>query len=129
MKRIWQLVIIIPILIGVIIGIYISVKKQIQISETNNKIENVFGMVSSRTAKITKFYSFGTSFDIEGKIEGISKDNFEGIKIIVTDGADYNEIYDVENYFEDGVLYFNTEYINDFINLESLEIRTILCYA
>ena len=129
MKKIWQLIIIIPILIGVVIGIYISIRKQVQISSNNSKIESVFGSVSSKTAKITKYYSFGTSLNIEGKIEGISKDNFEGIKILVTDGADYNEYYDVENYFEDGVLYFNTIYINDSIDLENLEIRKLLCFG
>lgn len=129
MKKIWQWIIIIPILVGVVIGIYISINKQIKISSDNDKIENVFGIASSKMAKISKFYSFGTSLNVEGKIEGISKDNFEGIRIIVTDGADYNEYYNAETSFEDGALYFKTKDINDSIELENLPVRTILCFS
>ena len=129
MKRIWQLIIIVPILVGVGIGIYISVNKQIQISNNNEKIDNVFGVASSRTAKISKFYSFGTSLNVEGKIEGISKDNYEGIRILVTDGGDYNEYYNAEAYFEDEVLNFKTQEINNSIDLENLSNRRVLCIS
>ena len=57
MKKIWQWIIIIPILIGIGAGIYISVNKQLKISNNNGKIENVFGLASSKTAKVSKFYS------------------------------------------------------------------------
>ena len=129
MKKIWQWVIIIPILIGVGVGVYISVDKQLQISNDNSKIENVFGVASSRTAKIIKFYTFGTSLNIEGRIDGISKDNYEGIKIILTDGADYNALYDAETSFEENALNFKTVTINDSIDLENLSNRRILCFS
>ncbi len=129
MKKIWQWIIIVPILVGVLIGIYISINKQIKISNDNDKIENVFGIASSKMAKISKFYSFGTSLNVEGKIEGISKDNFEGIRIFVTDGADYNEYYNAETSFKDGALCFKTKDINDSIDLENIPVRTILCFS
>ncbi len=127
MKKIWQWIIIIPILIGIGAGIYISVNKQLKISNNNGKIENVFGLASSKTAKVSKFYSFGTSLNIEGKIEGISKDNFEGIKLIVTDGAEYNKEYNIDSSFEEGILNFKTKEINNSIDLESLQNRKLLC--
>lgn len=129
MKKIWQWVIIIPILIGVGVGVYISVNKQLQISSDNSKLENVFGVASSKTAKIIKFYTFGTSLNVEGRIDGISKDNYEGIKIIVTDGAEYNAEYDAEASFEENVLNFKTSTINDSINLENLSNRRILYFS
>lgn len=129
MKKIWQWIIIIPILVGVGVGVYITVNKQIQISTDNNKLENVFGIASSRTAKISKFYSFGTSLNVEGKIDGISEDNFEGIKIVVTDGADYNKNYDAEYSFEGEILQFSTLEINNSIDLENLQNRRILCIS
>ena len=127
MKKIWQWIIIIPILIGIGAGIYISVNKQLKISNNNGRIENVFGLASSKTAKVSKFYSFGTSLNIEGKIEGISKDNFEGIKLIVTDGAEYNKEYNIDSSFEEGILNFKTKEINNSIDLESLQNRKLLC--
>ena len=43
MKKIWQLIIIVPILIGTIIGIGISVSNQIKNNNEIQKIENIFG--------------------------------------------------------------------------------------
>lgn len=121
MKRIWQLIIIIPILIGAGLGVYIGVTNQVEVSKTDNKLDSVFGNASSKYAKVKKFYSFGTSLNIEGEIEGISKDNFEGIKFVVTDGLEDVRYYNANASFENGNLYFNTNYINNSINLEDLK--------
>jgi len=124
MKRIWQLVIIVPILIGVIWGIRISLKNGIAFSNDKEKIEKVFGVVKTRPAEITKFYTYGTSLNVEGKIPGISKDNYEGIKIYVTDGAEYNKEYKVNISFENNDLIFSLKNnINNAINLEELELN------
>ena len=123
MKKVWALVIIIPILIGIIIGVYFGILNQIEISEYDEKLNNIFGIASSKYAEITEFYTFGTSLGIQGSISGISKDNFEGFKILVTDGSDYSKLYDADVYFEDDNLYFETEYINDCIDLEDLNVN------
>jgi len=130
MKKIWQLIIIVPILIGIGVGVYISVNKQIEISNDNGKMDSVFGNASSKAAKVTKFYSFGTSLNVEGKIESILKDNFEGIKLVVTDGGDFTEYYTLEASFgDDGALYFKSSKINDAINLDKLNERNVLCFS
>ena len=122
-KIIALVIIIIPISIGIIIGIYFGIANQIEISEDNDKFDNIFGIASSKYAEITKFYTFGTSLGFEGSISSISEDNFEGVKVLVTDGENYNELYDANFSFEDENLYFETEYINDFIDLENLEVN------
>lgn len=73
MKKIWQLIIIVPILIGTIIGIGISVSNQIKNNNEIQKIENIFGSLESKPAEITKFYTYGTSLNIEGRVKRNSK--------------------------------------------------------
>ena len=124
MKKVLILIIIIPIMVGVASGIYVAISNQVEISNDNEKLDNVFGIASSKYAEVTKFYTYGTSLGIEGSISGILKDNYEGLKILVTDGENYNELYSANVSFDDENLYFEVDYINNFIDLENLEINT-----
>lgn len=122
MKRIWQLIIIVPIAIGIIWGIGITFKNQFKISDQRAIKDNIFGTAMTKTAEITKFYTYGTSLNIEGKIPGISKDNYQGIRIYLTNGADYTKEYKAEVSFEEGNLKFSLQNdINNAINLDELE--------
>lgn len=73
MKKIWQLIIIVPIVFGIIIGVGISVSNQIKNNNETKKMENIFGSLESKPAEITKFYTYGTSLNIEGKVKRNSK--------------------------------------------------------
>jgi N-acetylmuramoyl-L-alanine amidase len=122
MKKIWQWIVIIPILIGIGFSIWITMKNHIALNDDKQKKENVFGIAMTKSAEVTKFYTYGTSLNIEGKIAGIAKDNYEGIRIIVTDGAEYNQEYKADISFEENNLIFSTAYkMNDAINLDALE--------
>ena len=69
MKKIWQLIIILPIIVGIVIGIGISVSNQIKTNNENQKIDNIFANLDSKYAEITKFYTYGTSLNLEGKLK------------------------------------------------------------
>ena len=124
MKRIWQWVIVLPIAIGVLIGIGIAVSNQINVNKEGQKIANIFGNLEVKPAEITKFYTYGTSLNIEGKVKGIKKDNYEGARILVTDGEKTVE-YKPEVSFDDyGVVFTSGENINDAIDLDGLNPGT-----
>ncbi len=124
MKRIWQLVIILPIVIGVIIGIGIAISNQVNMNKENQKIANIFGNLESQPAEITKFYTYGTSLNVEGKVKGIKKDNYEGARILVTDGEKTVE-YKPEISFDDyGIIFNSGTDINNAIDLEELTAGT-----
>ena len=123
MKHIWKFIVIVPIIIGVIFGIMITFKNGTVLFDEKEIIKNVFENVSSKPAEVTKFYTFGTSLNIEGKIAGISKDNFEGAKIVVTDGQGFQKEYKIKASFEDNSLLFNGENINQGIKLDELDSR------
>lgn len=69
MKRIWQLIIIVPILVGIIIGVGISVSNQIKANKETQKMDNIFASLETKPAEVTKFYTYGTSLNIEGKVK------------------------------------------------------------
>lgn len=120
MRRIIWIIIIIPIVIGIIWGIYIAFGKNFGNSEEKQKIENVFGKSQVNSAKITKFYTYGTGLNIEGKIDGIKKDNYEGIRLIITDGVKFNKDYKADISFDNNGLNFK---LIENINLEELECQ------
>ena len=122
MKKVWKWIVVIPVIVGIILSVWITLKNQINSNNEKMKIENVFGNVAGKSAEVTKFYTYGSSLNIEGKITGISKDNYEGIRLIVTDGENINKEYKVDVSFEGNILSFsNSKSINNSINLEELE--------
>ena len=122
MKKFLKWIIIVPIVIGIILSIYITVKNQKLLNDEKKKIQNVFWNNSSVTAEISKFYTYGTALNLEGKIAGISKDNYEGIRLIITDGAKVNKEYRLDTSFQDNNLIFSSSgNMNKSINLEELE--------
>ncbi|MBR1540003.1 MAG: hypothetical protein IJ629_02330 [Clostridia bacterium] len=128
MKQVWKWIIVVPIVIGIIVAVSITVRNQAYKITEANKLEKVFGNLTGRPAEITQFYTYGTSLNVEGKINGISKDNFEGMKLIVTDGAKFEKIYSLSYSFEEGnVIFSSGDKMNRAIDLDGLPIRKILC--
>lgn len=121
MKQIWKWIIVIPIIVGILIAIWISFKNQtLKFTEAKSK-ENIFGKLAGKNAEITAFYTYGTSLNVEGKISGIVKDNFEGVKLLITNGENYEKIYNLSYSFKDGNVFFSSgEEMNNSIPLDQL---------
>ena len=129
MKQIWKWIIVVPIVVGIIVAVMITIKNQSLKLDEKNKIKNIFNSVATKPAKITKFYTYGKSFNIEGKIDNISEDNFEGIKVVLRDGKDFEKSYKLSYSFdkENGFTFSTGDVINKAIILDNLPVRKILC--
>ena len=127
MKQIWKWIIVVPIVFGIVVAGWITIKNERSKFSEKKRIENLFSNLSSKPIKITKFYTYGTSFNIEGEIEGVSEDNFEGAKLVLRDGKNFEKTYPLSNSVNDGKIVFYTETINKSVNLDELEARKILC--
>lgn len=129
MKQIWKWIIVGPIIIGVIVAGLITFKNQSQKLDEKNKIKKIFSSVVTKPVEITKFYTYGKSFNIEGKIDNISKDNFEGIRVVLRDGKDFEKSYKLSYSFdeENGFTFSTGDVINKAIVLDDLPVRKILC--
>lgn len=124
MKKIWQLVIIVPIVIGFMIGIIITVLNQIKFNDETQKLDNIFASLETKPAEITRFYTYGTSLNLEGKIKGIKKDNYEGAKILVTNGEQTVEYKPAVSFDDYGLIFCTGDEINNAIDLENVSLGT-----
>lgn len=121
LKKLLKIGCLVLIIIGVIYGIRLTIKKQIPDISKKEIEQKIFNMIQAKTANITSFYTYGRAFNIKGDISGISKDNFESVKLLVTDGIEYEKEYELKYELEDGVLTFvSSNEINSGLIIDNL---------
>lgn len=104
--------------------ILVFVDKKIHIMRQREAIlayeDKMFGDIQEKSAEITKFFTYGTHFQLEGEIPGISKDNFENVKLVIFT-EEHSEEYQINGEVQDGKLKFSSAgVINSGINLDDL---------
>jgi N-acetylmuramoyl-L-alanine amidase len=121
-KKVLKAVIIVLMIIGIILGISITIKRNSSGKSKKYSEINIYNMIQTKSAEATSFYTYGRSFNISGKISNISKDNFESAKLVITDGLDFQESYSLDVSFEDNDLIFvSDKEINAGIVIDKLE--------
>ena len=121
LKKLFKLVALIMLFIGICYGIIITVKKNIPEISRKEIDAKIFSIIQTKTADITSFYTYGKSLNLKGKISNISKDNFESVKLVITNGNDYEKEYNLGYSFEGANLVFcSNEEINNGIVIDEL---------
>lgn len=121
LNKVFKSVVLILMIVGICLGISITVKKEIPEREKRELEAKILNMIQDNPADVTKFYTYGRAFNINGKISNIKKDNFEGAKLVITDGADYENLYNINYSFEDNNLNFSSDVeINSGIIIDEL---------
>ena len=100
MKRIIRLIFIVLVLIGIILGIKISIDKADPVKNKERILSNVFKDIQGFEINLNKVYTYGKAINISGVVDNISKDNFENAKLIIRDGNEYEKSYNL-NYLLD----------------------------
>ena len=125
LKKLTKLIFAIFIIIGIFFGIKLSIQKSNPENSKNEILENVFQDVQDIEVEISKTYTYGKAINIFGKLENISKDNFENAKLVVRDGKGYEKSYNL-NYVlekETKTLYFSTDNnMNNGVVLDELDV-------
>ena len=121
-KRLFKLLILVLMIIGIYYGISITINKKMPNKRKKEADNKIIDMVQTRTAELEFFYTYGRAFNIRGKVKNISKDNFENAKLVITDGLDYEKTYNLECGFEENDLaFYSSNEINSGIILDELE--------
>lgn len=120
-KKLVKLIFLLLVFIGIGSGIFIKIKRANTEKADQNKIIEMFDSVQTKPVTVTNFYTYGDTLNIEGELSNISKDNFEGAKIIITDGKDEKSV-SLETAIEEKKLIFRTNQINDAIELDKLNL-------
>lgn len=127
-NKVFKLVIIILVIIGICFGISITVKKQIPEMKKEESELNIINRVQTRLANVTEIYTYGRALNLSGEVNNISKDNFEGAKLVITDGSEYEEEYTLNYNLDDGKLKFSSDIeINSGIIIDNLENKEYYC--
>ncbi len=121
LNKVFKSVVLILMIVGIFLGVSITVKKEIPEREKRELEAKILNMIQDNPADVTEFYTYGRAFNINGKISNIKKDNFEGAKLVITDGADYENVYNVNYSFEENNLTFSSDVeINSGIIIDEL---------
>ena len=120
-KKVVKIIFLILVFIGISSGVFITMDRKNEEKKDKQSIEDIFNSVQSKNAIVTNFYTYGDTLNIEGKIENILKDNFEGAKIILSNGK-HEEKISLDTYFDGKNLYFSTSQINNAVELDKLDV-------
>lgn len=127
-KKVLKIIVVILMIIGIFYGVSITIKKEIPKLAREEKEVNIINMVQNRIADIKSFYTYGRAFNISGEVSNINKDNFEGAKLIITDGEQYEKSYNLNYEFKDNKLNFSSDIeINSGIIIDELENKDYYC--
>lgn len=106
LKKLFKVGCLVLIIIGVVYGVKLTIKRQVPDVSKKEVEQKIFSMIQTKTANITSFYTYGRAFNLKGEIKGISKDNFESVKLLITDGIEYEKEYELNYELNDSVLSF-----------------------
>lgn len=128
-KKVLKVIIIICICIGIYYGIGLTYKRQKPELEQKEIDQKIFSIFQTRSAEITEFYTYGKSFNVSGKLTDIKKDNFESVRLVISDGQEYEKMYKMNSEFKDNTLYFRSDQeINNTIIIDELENKEYYIY-
>jgi len=121
-KKLLTFIMLIFIIIGLSIGIYFAVSSENISDIEKSSLDDVFKMAQTKQVEVNQLFTYGRSFNFSGTLSNVLKDNFESVKLYITDGEGFEKIYQLNGTFENGNLNFNTaEQINDGLILDDLE--------
>ena len=105
-KKLLKIVVLAMIAVGIIYGIGITIKKQVPNASQKEIESKIFNMIQTKTANITSFYTYGRALNLKGEISGVNEDNFESVKLLITDGIEYEKEYKLNYELEKNNLKF-----------------------
>lgn len=120
-NRILKLVILFLLIIGIFYGILITIKREVPNYSQKETELKILDMMQSKPAEATNVYTYGKALNIDGKISNVSKDNFENIKLYITNGLGYEQSYNLNYSFEESDIVFSSGVINSEIIIDNLE--------
>lgn len=120
-KQVFKIIFLLIIVFGICSGVYITISRDVQEKQEIKQVEDIFSSLQNREAEISKFYTYGDSFNVSGSLDNISKENFENARLIVTNGQD-EHTYDLSTNLDGKLLMFETSQINKGIELDKLAL-------
>lgn len=106
LKKLFKIGCLVLIIMGVVYGVKITISRQTPNASQQKIEQSIINRIQTKTASVTSFYTYGRAFNLRGEIKGVSKDNFESVKLLITDGIEYEKEYELKYELNDNVLSF-----------------------
>lgn len=120
-NRLLKLVILIFMIVGIWYGISITIKREVPKYDRKEAELKILNTMKTKSAEAINVYTYGKSLNVDGKISNVNKDNFESLKLYITDGLNYEENYNLDYSFENNDLLFSSKIINSGLVIDDLE--------
>ena len=95
LKKLFKIGCLVLIIMGVVYGVKITISRQTPNASQQKIEQSIINRIQTKTASVTSFYTYGRAFNLRGEIKGVSKDNFESVKLLITDGIEYEKEYEL----------------------------------
>ena len=111
LRKIGRLIFTLIIIIGVICGIVIGIKGGNSNKKEEVIVNKVFKDIQSVELELNNIYSYGKGFNLAGSINYMEPDTFENIKLLITDGKEYEKAINLNSFIDkkQKKLYFSTD--------------------
>ena len=109
-------------IIGIIQGVRIAIQRSFPDRNLKKAEENIISKIQTNNVELLELYTYGRSLNVKGKLNRISKENIESVKLFLVDGLDYEKAISLKYDIVDNNLIFesNSE-MNNGIILDNLE--------
>lgn len=121
-KKLFKALIIILMIIGIVQGVRIAVKRTFPDINLRKAEEKIVSQIQSNNAELLELYTYGKSLNIKGRLKRISKENIESVKLYLVDGLNYERAFSLRYEIVDHDLIFESNLeMNNGIVLDKLE--------
>lgn len=121
-KKLFKALIIILMIIGIVQGVRIAVKRSFPDINLRKAEEKIVSQIQSNNAELLELYTYGKSLNIKGRLKRISKENIESVKLYLVDGLNYERAFSLRYEIVDHDLIFESNLeMNNGIVLDKLE--------
>lgn len=122
-KKLLTFIMLLFVVIGLAVGVYFSISSQGKSDEKQSKLDGVLETIQTKQVQTTQIFTYGKALNFSGTLPNVSKDNFESVKLYLTNGDGFEKTYPLTGTFSEGnLMVTTTEQINDGCILDDLDV-------
>ena len=121
-KKLLTFIMLLFVVIGLGVGVYFSLSSNGKSEAKQSKLDGVLETIQTKQVQATQIFTYGKALNFSGTLPNVSKDNFESVKLYLTNGDGFEKTYPLTGTFSEGNLVVTTtEQINAGCILDDLD--------
>ena len=121
-RKVLKFLIIILMIIGIVLGVRIAIRRSFPDINLQKTEEKIISQIQNNNVELLECYTYGRSLNVKGRLQRVSKENIESVKIFLIDGLGYEKTFNLKYDVIDNNLIFESNLeMNNNIILDKLE--------